>query len=92
MSDMPSSILNALNGPVNAPAPSQAPSPVMGNIQNLLGGLNQFRSMMGNLMNTGNPQAVAQMLLQKNGIDLNQAVQQFGQQATEIQKQLTGMK
>lgn len=89
---MPSSILNALNGPVNAPAPSQAPSPVMGNIQNLLGGLNQFRSMMGNLMNTGNPQAVAQMLLQKNGIDLNQAVQQFGQQATEIQKQLTGMK
>lgn len=89
---MPSSILNALNGPVNAPAPSQTPSPVMGNIQNLLGGLNQFRSMMGNLMNTGNPQAVAQMLLQKNGIDLNQAVQQFGQQATEIQKQLTGMK
>lgn len=89
---MPSSILNALNGPVNAPAPSQAPSPVMGNIQNLLGGLNQFRSMMGNLMNTNNPQAVAQMLLQKNGIDLNQAVQQFGQQATEIQKQLTGMK
>lgn len=89
---MPSSILNALNGPVNAPVPSQAPSPVMGNIQNLLGNLNQFRSMMGNLMNSGNPQAVAQMLLQKNGIDLNQAVQQFGQQATEIQKQLIGMK
>lgn len=89
---VPSSILNALNGPVNAPAQSQAPPPVMGNIQNLLGNLNQFRSMMGGLMNANNPQAVAQMLLQKNGIDLNQAVQQFGQQATEIQKQLTGMK
>jgi hypothetical protein len=86
---MPSSILNALNGPVSAPAPSQ---PVMNNIQNLIGNLNQFRSMMGNLMNAGNPQAVAQMLLQKNGIDLNQAVQQFGAQATEIQKQLAGMK
>lgn len=89
---MPSSILNALNGPVNAPAQPQTPASAMGNIQNLIGGLNQFRSMMGNLMNANNPQAVAQMLLQKNGIDLNQAVQQFGQQATEIQKQLTGMK
>lgn len=86
---MPSSILNALNGPVSAPAQSQ---PVMNNIQNLLGNLNQFRSMMGNLMNAKNPQAVAQMLLQKNGIDLNQAVQQFGAQTTEIQKQLAGMK
>lgn len=86
---MPSSILNALNGSVSASAPSP---PVINNIQNLLGNLNQFRSMMGNLMNAGNPQAVAQMLLQKNGIDLNQAVQQFGAQATEIQKQLTGMK
>lgn len=84
---MPSSILNALSGPTAA----SAQSPVSGNIQNMMNGLNQFASMVRPLMQ-GNPQAFAQAFLQSRGINLNQAIQQYGAQATEIQKQLMGMK
>lgn len=84
---MPSSILNALSGPTAA----YTQSPVSGNIQNMMNGLNQFASMVRPLMH-GNPQAFAQAFLQSRGINLNQAIQQYGAQATEIQKQLMGMK
>lgn len=83
---LPSSILDGFTGPVGGFSQSPIPGNAQ-NVQNMLSGLNQFASMVRPLMR-GNPQAFAQAFLQSRGIDLNQALQQYGAQATEIQKQL----
>lgn len=68
-----------------APAPSQtALNPGMMNM------LNQFRGMFGGILSAQNPGQAAQAILQQRGINIQQVMQQYGAQATEIQRQLMG--
>lgn len=76
---MPNPLFNMLGGG-NMP---QMPGP-LGNIQNLLSGLNQFRQTF-----QGNPQQQVQQMLNSGQITQSQ-FNQAAQMATQIQNMLTG--
>lgn len=78
---MPNPLFNMLGGG-NMP---QMPGP-LGNIQNLLSGLNQFRQTF-----QGNPQQQVQQMLNSGQITQSQ-FNQAAQMATQIQNMLTGNK
>ncbi|MBQ3956774.1 MAG: hypothetical protein II680_12865 [Clostridia bacterium] len=90
---MPSPILDALKAVQGQSAQAPAPAPAMPDgIQNLLGGLNQFRQMFAPIFQSGNPADAARAMLRQRGIDPDAAMKQFGAQASEIQRQLMGLR
>lgn len=90
---MPSPLLDALKAGQGQSAQASVPVPAMpGGIQNLLGGLNQFRERFAPLFQSGNPAEAARAMLRQQGIDPDAAMKQFGEQATEIQRQLMGLR
>ena len=78
---MPNPLFNMLGGG----RMPQMPGP-LGNIQNLISGLNQFRQTF-----QGNPQQQVQQMLNSGQITQDQ-FNQVAQMATQIQNMLTGRK
>lgn len=96
---MPSPILNALNGlgaaPAAASAAVPAPQAMPAGLGNMLSALNQFRSSFGAVMNAQDPAGAAQAILAQRGFSPEQIqgiMNQYGEQATAIQRQLMGMR
>ena len=86
---MPSILASKMGAAAASPAASSAPTMNPG-MMNLL---QQFRGMFGGILSAQNPGQAVQAILQQRGVPLDQIqnlVNQYAAQATEIQRQLTG--